>query len=82
MSTVPSGRDVVVIEIGSTMTVMLRLAVDVSGGFAESATCTVKLKVPPAAGDPEIEPSGLKLSPGVKVPPVTFQIYGAIPPEA
>jgi hypothetical protein len=68
--------------MGSTTEVMLRLAVAVSGGLAASATCTVKLKFPPAVGDPEIDPSPFTLSPGGRVPPVKVQLYGVIPPDA
>ena len=82
MSVVPPGSDSVVIETGSTTEVMLRLAVAVSGGLAASATCTVKLKFPPAVGIPEIDPSAFTSSPGGRVPPLKVQLYGVIPPDA
>src|SRR5262245_57972624 len=71
VSTAPSGSDVVVMERGSTTTVMFRLAEAVSGGLPESATCTLKLARPPAVGVPEIVPSLPKLNPAGREPAVS-----------
>ena len=55
-------------EARAGLIIMLRVAVAVWGGVAESVTVTLKLKVPKEVGEPEITPEGLKLMPGGVLP--------------
>src|ERR1017187_9673407 len=52
-----------VTEVSAGLIRMLRLAVAVWGGVAESVTVTVKLKVPNAVGEPARTPAGLRVIP-------------------
>jgi hypothetical protein len=61
---------------------ILRIAVAVWEGVAESVTVTVKLKVPNAVGVPESTPPELSTSPAGGVPDVMAQVYGAVPFDA
>jgi hypothetical protein len=56
--------------------------VAVAAGEVESFTCTVKAEVPACVGVPEITPELEMLSPAGKLPFVTDQVYGAVPPVA
>ena len=47
-----------------------------------SLTCAVKLKVPELVGVPLNTPLLLKVNPPGKVPALTVQLYGSVPPEA
>jgi hypothetical protein len=50
---------------------------------AESVTVTVKLEVPAVVGVPEMTPvAGAKVRPVGRVPTVTDQVKGAVPPLA
>lgn len=70
-------------EGGRVTTVRLSFAVVATGGLAESATCTVKLKRPPAVGVPEMVPLLSKLSPaGKELPEARLHVKGAIPPDS
>jgi len=75
---VPLGSDVVVTDSGvdAAPIVILRFAVDVAEGVAESLTCTVKRDVVAlAAGVPVIAPVfGLRVRPAGKVPVVRDQV--------
>jgi hypothetical protein len=62
--------------------VMLRLAVAVCAGLAESVTVTVNGNVPLAVAVPEIIPAELKLKPAGRLPVVTAHEKGAVPPLA
>jgi hypothetical protein len=46
-----------------------------------SVTITVKLKVPPAEGVPEILPPEDKFKPAGSEPDIMLKLYGAVPPE-
>ena len=82
MSVIPSGKDVVVIESGEMVTLMLNGTEAVRGGVAESATCTVNFEVPPAQAVPEIVPSLPKENPVGSDPEVTLQENGPRPPDS
>src|SRR5256885_422176 len=47
-----------------------------------SVAVTVKLKVPPAVGVPDIAPPGDKLNPEGNAPALTVKVYGDAPPLA
>jgi hypothetical protein len=61
---------------------MLRLAVALSRGELESVTFTTKEKLPDAVGVPLIWPELLSVNPPGKVPELTVQLYGLLPPLA
>jgi hypothetical protein len=61
---------------------MLRFAVALSRGELESVTFTTKEKVPDAVGVPLIWPELLSVNPPGKVPELTVQLYGLLPPFA
>jgi len=73
---VPPGSDVVKIDgdCGAAATLILRFAVAVAGGEAESFACTVKAEVPACVGVPEIRPDPEMVSPTGKLPFVTDQL--------
>jgi hypothetical protein len=53
----------------------------VCAGLPPSLTATVKLLAPEAVGVPVIRPvAGARLSPAGRLPPVTDQVYGVVPP--
>ncbi len=53
------------------------------GGFSESVSLTVKLKVPEDVGVPEITPVvALRTSPAGKEPALIDHVYGVFPPVA
>jgi len=53
------------------------------GGLPPSLTVTVKLLVPLAVGVPEIRPvAEARLSPAGRLPLLTDQVYGVVPPLA
>ena len=53
------------------------------GGFSESVSVTVKLKVPDDVGVPEITPvEALRPSPGGRGPALFDHVYGLFPPVA
>ena len=53
------------------------------GGFSESVTLTVKLKVPEDVGVPEITPvEALRASPGGREPALFAHVNGLFPPFA
>src|SRR3954453_5972343 len=62
---------------------MLRLRVATVGvGAEESVSDTEKLKVPKAVGVPEMVPvTGSRVSPGGRLPLITAQVTGALPPN-
>ena len=80
---------VVVVAVGAVVVVaqpgaivMVWGCVAVKAGALESATCTVKLNVPAAVGVPVIAPvAGAITRPGGRVPAVTDQVNGAVPPS-
>ncbi len=51
-------------------------------GVALSAACTVTVEVPAVVGVPLITPEVDNVRPAGKVPVVTVQVYGAVPPIA
>lgn len=63
---------------------MVRLPEAVWPGVVESVTVTVKLNGDPVTvvGEPEIVPAELNVRPGGRLPDVTVQVYGAVPPDA
>ena len=77
------GSDVVVI-VSPAPTLIDRFAVFVSAvGLLESVTVTVKLEVPTAVGLPVMAPVvSFSVSPAGRVPVVTVQLYGDVPPLA
>jgi len=64
------------------VTSMLRFAVAIAAGEPESFTCTVKAEFPDCVGVPEITPKLEMASPAGKLPLVTDQLYGPVPPVA
>jgi len=79
----PAASEAVVTDrIG--FTTMLRFAVAVLAvGVSASVTVTVKFVVPEAVGVPEITPvAPFKINPAGKLPVVTAQLYGVMPPVA
>jgi hypothetical protein len=81
---VPPGSDAVVIDgdCATPATSILRFAVAVAAGELESFTCTVKAEVPACVGVPEIRPEPEMVSPTGKLPFITDQLYGPVPPVA
>src|SRR3972149_10235715 len=78
--TIPSGRDVVLIEIAEYM--MIDSALVATAPFA-SVTCTVKFEVPAVSGVPLITPlPPFRLNPDGNVPAITDQLYDVLPPQA
>ena len=76
----PPGRDVVVIESGA---VIVMLSAFVAALLFASFTCTVMLLVPVPVGVPVIAPElAFSDNPAGKVPTVTDQVYGGVPPVA
>src|SRR2546429_3089502 len=73
VSATPLGNDVVPIDSGRTVTVMLKLAEAVRGGFPESASRTAKFEVPAVHGAPSIVPSVPRVNPVGKEPEATLQ---------
>jgi hypothetical protein len=67
-----------------TVMVSVTLAVAVPAGFAESVTAKVNgVALLLAVGVPLITPLALfSCRPGGRVPLVSFQVYGAVPPAA
>jgi hypothetical protein len=62
---------------------MLKAAVAVALGVAESWTWTVKLDVPVAVGVPEMTPVvAFKVRPAGSAPAMMLQVYGGVPPMA
>jgi len=76
VSATPLGNDVVPIDSGRTVTVMLKLAEAVRGGFPESASRTAKFEVPAVHGAPSIVPSVPRVNPVGKEPEATLQEKG------
>jgi hypothetical protein len=76
----------IVIATGGTGTVALLIAIEKVAFprefFTGSVTVTVKAYVPAVVGVPEISPLVLKNRPAGKLPPVTKNWYGAVPPKA
>jgi len=60
--------------VSLALMVMLRLAVAVWGGVAESVAVTVNANVPLAVGVPEITPAVLRFKPVGRLPVVTPQV--------
>ena len=82
---VPPGSVNVVTLSGGALMVMLRLAFAVLAGFSESVTVTVKLICPTCGpvGLPVIAPvEAFSVSPAGRLPLVTAQAYGVMPPAA
>jgi hypothetical protein len=78
---VPPGSDVVIIVGACPATVMPTTFVPVL--FAASFTCTVNDTVPVVVGVPEIAPvDATRLNPVGRVPAITLQLYGVVPPLA
>jgi len=80
---VAPGSDVVLTEgdCGADATAMLNAFVPVL--FAASVTCTVNDTVPAVIGVPEITPvEAARVSPAGRVPALTVQLYGVVPPVA
>ena len=81
----PAGSDAVVTLRVEAVMAMLRLAVAVFFGVSASVTVTVKFVVPVNVplGVPEIRPvAGFKVRPAGRLPVVTAQVYGVMPPAA
>jgi hypothetical protein len=76
----PPGRVEVVTASGVTTVIDSPESVAVCGGRLESATCAVKLEVPPAVGVPEITPDVLSESPAGNDPDTNDHVYGAYHP--
>jgi hypothetical protein len=70
------------LPVTAPLIVRLRLAVASSAGELESVAITVKEKVPDAVGVPLIWPELLSVNPPGKVPELTVQLYGLLPPLA
>ena len=62
--------------------VILRLAVALCAGEVESLIFTVNDEVPAAVGVPLICPELPRVSPAGRVPELTDQLYGVVPPLA
>ena len=63
--------------------VTLRLVSAIAGRACESCTCTMKAEVPDAVGVPAIAPVLLfRVTPAGKLPEITLQVYGGMPPLA
>ena len=78
---VPPGSDVVVTVGGcAAATSILRFAVALAK--LESFTRTVKAEVPASVGVPEITPESEMVVPAGKLPFVSDQVYGPVPPVA
>ncbi len=76
------GAGIVVGAAQSGAIVMVWACVAVKLGCVESTTITVKSKVPAAVGVPVIAPvAGSIVRPGGKVPAVTDQVNGGVPPS-
>ena len=78
----PAGSDVVVIASVAALMTNVEARVAVCAGVPESVAVIVNVLVPAAVGVPERTPALLRLRPGGKVPAVTVQVYGAVPPVA
>ena len=63
-------------------TVMLRFAVALCAGELVSVTLTVNEDVPAVVGVPPICPEALSAKPAGRVPELTDQLYGVLPPLA
>jgi hypothetical protein len=74
----------VLICTGVTAVVMaiLRFAVALCAGVLESVTFTVNEEVPAVVGVPLICPELLSVKPAGKLPELTDQLYGVLPPLA
>ena len=69
--------------LGHHVIVIERVFVALCGGFSESVTLMVKLKVPEDVGVPEITPvEALRASPGGREPVLFAHVYGVFPPFA
>ena len=76
------GRRAVVVVTQPGAMVMVWGCVAVRLGSVASTTCTVKSNVPAAVGVPVITPvSAAIVRPGGRVPSVTDQVNGAVPPS-
>jgi hypothetical protein len=81
--TTPEGTVVVVSTSGAAVIVTDIATELVSSGSLWSVTVAVKGYVPLAVGVPEINPlAPASVSPGGRLPPVTDQAYGVVPPLA
>ena len=81
----PAGSDAVITLSVEAVMAMLRFALAVFFGDSESVTVTMKFVVPVNVplGVPEITPvAAFKLRPAGRLPVVTAQLYGVIPPVA
>lgn len=79
MLTVPAGKEAVLMDGRVTTVILSNFESD---RFAESVTLAVKSKDPSAVGVPEINPPADKVNPDGRLPPVTAQLYGVVPPLA
>ena len=81
---VPFGSELVPMTSGATeaVTVIESDCESVNFGEDESATCTVKVDVAAVVGVPEMTPALLRLRPVGRLPEVTVQAYGVLPPVA
>jgi len=81
--TLPDGRDVVVIdnEEPDVMESVSEADADWAGEL-ESLTSAVKLYCPEAVGVPLMFPLEASVRPGGRLPELTVQLYGAVPPDA
>ena len=81
--TVPAGSgDVVVIATGGRLITSVAASVAVCAGLPESVAVIVNVLVPAAVGVPAMTPAVLRLRPAGKVPAVTVQVIGVVPPVA
>ena len=85
MLAAPPGSEAEIVNAeGAEAATTIERATDlVCAGLLLSVTVTVKLDVPLAVGVPEIKPDeGEMLSPAGRLPAVTDQLYGEVPPLA
>ena len=68
--------------VTEAVTVILRFPVALCVGELESVTFTVNEEVPAVVGVPLICPELLSVRPAGKLPELTDQLYGVVPPLA
>ncbi len=81
----PAGNDaVVMVNAGGAFTVkVIAWLADIFAAVEESVTWKVtELPLPAPVGVPLITPALLKLNPAGRVPAVTVQVYGLVPPDS
>lgn len=79
MLTVPFGSEVVVIDTGVDADPIVMLSAALAVTWFASVTVTVKVAGPAAVGVPVIAPLEAIVKPAGSAPPVTANVYGAVP---